>query len=93
MSNILKEMGVPDHFICLLRKLYASQEAMVKTRHGITNWFKLGKEYIKAVFCHLAYLTDIQSISCEILSWMNHKLESRLSGEIPTTSDMQMIPH
>ena len=53
---------------------------------------KLGKEYNKAVYCHPAYLTYMQSTSHEILGWMNHKLESRLLGEIPTTSDMQMIP-
>ena len=52
---------------------------------------KLGKEY-KAVFCHLAYLTYMQSTSCEIMGWMSHKLESGLQGEIPTTSDMQMTP-
>ena len=51
---------------------------------------KLGKEYIKSVYCHPAYLT--QSTSCEMPSWMNHKLESRLLGEISTTLDMQMIP-
>ena len=53
---------------------------------------KLGKEYIRTVYCHLAYLTYMQSTSCEVLGWMNHKLESRLLGEIATTSDMQMIP-
>ena len=50
---------------------------------------KLGKEYVKVVYCHSAYLTYT---SCEMLSWMNQKLESRLLGEISTTSDMQMIP-
>ena len=49
---------------------------------------KLGKEYDKAVYCHSAYLTYMQSTSCEMLGWMNHKLESRLPGEISTTSDM-----
>ena len=53
---------------------------------------KLGKEYVKAVYCHPAYLTYMQSTSCEMLGWMTHKLESRLPGEISTTSDMQMIP-
>ena len=53
---------------------------------------KLGKEYIKAVYCHPAYLTYMQSTSCEMLDWMKHKLESRLQGEISITSDMQMIP-
>ena len=53
---------------------------------------KLGKEYVKAVYCHPDYLTYMQSTSYEILSWVNHKLESRLLEEISTTSDMQMIP-
>ena len=52
----------------------------------------LGKEYVKAVYCHLAYLTYVQSTSCEMLGWMKHKLESRLPGEISVTSDMQMTP-
>ena len=76
--NILKEMGIPDHLTCLLRNLYAGQEAIVRTGHGTTDWFqigkqqleldmeqqtgsKLGKEYIKAVYCHPAYLTYMQS--------------------------------
>ena len=53
---------------------------------------KLGKEYIKAVYCHPAYLTYMQSTSCEMPGWMKHKLESRLLGEISITSDMQMTP-
>ena len=53
---------------------------------------KLGKEYIKAVYCHLAYLTYMQSTSCEIPDWIKHKLKSRLPGEISITSDVQMIP-
>ena len=56
-----------------------------------TGW-KLGKEYIKAVYCHPAYLTYMQSTSHKMSSWMKHKLESRLPGEISITSDMQMIP-
>ena len=52
---------------------------------------KLGKEYDKAIYCHFVYLTYMQSTSCKMPGWMNHKLESRLLGEI-TTSDMQMIP-
>ena len=54
---------------------------------------KLGKEHIKAVYCHPAYLTCIQSTSCEMLGWMKHKLESRFLGETQITSDMQMTPH
>ena len=52
---------------------------------------KLGKEYVKAVYCHPAYLTYMQSTSCEMLGWMNHKLESRLLGKISTPSDMQIM--
>ena len=53
--------------------------------------FKLRKEYVKDVYCHPDYLIYMQSTSCEMLGWMNHKLESRLPGEI-STSDMQMVP-
>ena len=53
---------------------------------------KSGKEYVKAVYCHLAYLTYMQSTSSEMLGWSKHKLESRLLGEISITSDMQMTP-
>ena len=52
---------------------------------------KSGKEYVKAVYCHPVYLTYMKSTSYEMLGWMTHKLESRLLGEISTTSDMQMI--
>ena len=53
---------------------------------------KSGKEYVKAVYCHPAYLTYLKSMSCEMLGWMKHKLGSRLLGEISITSDMQMTP-
>ena len=53
---------------------------------------KLGKKFVKAVYCHTAYLTYMLSTSCEMPGWMKHKLESRLLGEIPITSDMQMTP-
>ena len=53
---------------------------------------KSGKEYVKAVYCHPAYLTYMQSISWEMPGWMKHKLELRLMGEISITSDMQMTP-
>ena len=88
----LLEMGIPDHRTCLLRNLYAGQEATVRTRHGTMDWFKLGKEYVKPVYCHPAYLTYMQSTSCEMPGWMKHKLESRSLGEISITSDMQMTP-
>ena len=53
---------------------------------------KLRKEYVKAVYCHLDYLTYMQSTSCEMPDWMKYKLESRLPGEISMTSNMQMTP-
>ena len=61
--KILKEMGIPGHLTCLLRNLYAAQEAAVRTGCGTTDWFKWEKEYIKAVYCHPAYLTYMQSTS------------------------------
>ena len=61
--KILKELGIADHQTCLLRNLYAGQEATVRTGHGKTG-SNLGKEYDKAVYCHLAYLTSMQSTLC-----------------------------
>ena len=69
-------MGIPDH---LLRNLYAGQEATVRTGHGTTDWFQSEKKYVKAVYCHPAYLTRMQSTSCKMPGWMKHKLESGLS--------------
>ena len=56
-GKILKEMGIPDHLTCLLRNLYAGQEATVRTGHGTTDWFQIGREYVKAVYRHPAYFT------------------------------------
>ena len=61
--KILQEMGIPDHLTCLFRNLYAGQEATVRTGHGTTDWFQIGKKYVKAVYCHPAYLTSMQSTS------------------------------
>ena len=55
--KIFKEMGIPDHLTCLLRNLYAGQEARVRTEHGTTDWLLLGKEYVNIAYCHPAYLT------------------------------------
>ena len=73
--------GLARH--CLLRNLRAGQEQTGSN---------LRKEYVKAVYCHPAYLTYMQSTSCEMLGWMKHKLESRFPGEISITSDTQMTP-
>ena len=80
--KILKEMGIPDHLTCLLKNLCAGQEATVRTRHGTKDWFKIGKEFVKAIYCHPAYLISMQSTSYEKLGWMKYKLESRLQGDI-----------
>ena len=82
-------MGIPEHLTCLMRNLYEGQET-IRTGHGTIDWFTLEKEYIKAVYCHPTNLTPRQSTSCEMPGWMNHKLESRLLGDISITSDMQM---
>ena len=90
--KILREMGIPDHLTCLLRNLYAGQEATVRLDMEQQTGSKSGKEYIKAVYCHPVYLNYMQSTSWETLGWKKHKLESRLPGEISITSDMQMTP-
>ena len=87
--KILKEMGMPDLLICLLRNLYAGQEATFRTGHGTIDWFQMGKKYVKAVYCHPVYLTYTQSTLCEMPCWVKHKLESRLPGEISITTNMQ----
>ena len=88
--EIFQEMGMPPDLPP--EKTVAGQEATVRTRYGKTYWFKIVKEYNKAIYCHPTYLTYMHSTSCEMLGWLNHKLESRLLGEISITSDMQMTP-
>ena len=61
--KILKEMGIPGHLTCLLRNMYAGQEARVRTEQRTTDWFQMEKECVKAVYCHPAYLTYMQSTS------------------------------
>ena len=90
--KILKEMGIPDHLSCFLRNLHAGQEATVRIGHGTMDWFKIGKRVDKAVLCHPDYFIYMQSTSCKMLGWMNHKLELRYPREISTAPDMQMIP-
>ena len=90
--KILKDGSIRPHLTCLLRNLYMGQDATVRTGHELLTSSKRRKQYNKAVYCHLAYLIYMQSTSCEMLDWMNHKQDSRLMGEISTTSDMQMIP-
>ena len=88
--KILKEMGIPDHLTCLLRNIMQVKKQQLEPNMEQWTGSKLGKEYIKAVYCHLAYLTSMQSTSWDMLGWMKHKLESRFPGEISITSDIQM---
>ena len=89
--KILQEMEIPDHLTCLLRNLYAGQEATVRTGHG-TDWFQIGKGVCQS--CILSpYLFNLYAeYIMRMLDWMKHKLESRLPGEVSITSDMQMTP-
>ena len=89
--TILQEMEIPNHLTCLLRNLYAGQEATVRTGHEQQTGSKSGKEYVKAIYCHPAYFTYMQGTSCEMPGWIKHKLESRLPGKISITSDIQII--
>ena len=89
LQKILKELGIPDHLTCLLRNLYSGQEATIRTGYG-TRLVPAWERSTQAVYCHPFYLIYMQSTSCEKPGWMKHKLESRLSGEISITSDMQM---
>ena len=96
LKKILKEMGITDHLTCLLRNLYAGQDAAVRTGHATKDWVKIGKgvhqgQVNQAVYGHLVYLTYMQSTLCKMQGWMKLKLQSRMLGE-KYTSDMQMIP-
>ena len=91
--KILKEMGIPDHLTCLLRNLYAGQEATERTGHGTTDWFQIGKGVCQGYILSPCLLNLYAEYIMQNMSdWMKHKLESRLPGEISITSDMQMTP-
>ena len=87
--KILREMGILDHLTCLLRNLYAGQEATVRTGHGTTDWFQIGKRGRQGwILSHCLFNFYAE----EMLGWNKPKLELRLPGEISITSDMQMTP-
>ena len=88
--NMGKEMGIPDHLTRLLRNLYAGSEATVRTRNGKMDWSQIGKGVRQGCILSAAYLTPMQRTSCDMPGGINHKLESRLLGELSTTSDMQI---
>ena len=85
-------MGIPDHLAYfLINYMQVKRQYLELDMEQLTD-SKLGKEYVKTVYCHPAYLTSVQSTSCEMPGWMKDKLESRLLGEISVTSNMQMTP-
>ena len=91
--KILKEMGIPDHLTCLLRDLYAGQEATVRTGHGTTEWFQIGKGVHLGCILSPCLFKLHAEYFMQNAKLMKHKLESRLLEEISITSDMQMTPH
>ena len=90
--KILQEMGIPDHLIYLLGNLNSGQEAIVRTRHGKTDWFQIGKGVCQGCILSPCLFNLYAEYIMRMLGWMKHKLESRFPGEISITSDMQMIP-
>ena len=90
--KILKEMGIPDHLTCLLRNLYPGQEATVRTGHGTTDWFQIGKGVHQG--CILSpWLFNLYAEYIMKNRWLDEaQLESRLLGEISITSDIQLTP-
>ena len=92
VGKFLKEIGIPDHLTCLLRNLCAGQKQQLDPDMKQRDGSRLGRQYVKAVYCHPAYLTYMQNLSCKMLGWLKHKLESGLQGEVSVTSDMQMTP-
>ena len=89
--EILKEMGIPEHLTCLLRNLYAGQEATVRTGHGTADLFQIGKG-VRQGYILSPCLFNFYAEYIMRNTWLKHKLESRLPGEISITSDMQMTP-
>ena len=83
---------MPDHLTYLLRNLYAGQEATVKTGHGATDWFHIGKGVRQGCILSPCLFNLYAEYITQNASWMKYKLESRLKGEISITSDMQMTP-
>ena len=87
--EILKDVGIPDHLTCLLRNLYAGQEATVRTGHGTTYWFQIGKGICQGCILSPCLFNLSAEYIIQNAELGEHKLESRLPGEISITSDMQ----
>ena len=90
--KILQETGIADHLSCLLRNLYAGQEATVRIRHGTMDWFKIGKGVDQSYILSSCLFNVYEEYIIQNVKLDEHKLESRLLGEISITSDMQMTP-
>ena len=90
--KILKEKGIPDHLTCLLRNLYEGQEATVRSGHGTTDWFQIGKGVRQGCILSPCLFNLYAEYIMRNAGLEKHKLESRLLGEISITSDMQMTP-
>ena len=90
--KILKEMGIPDHLICLLRNLYAGQEATVRTGHGTTDWFQIGKGVRQGYIVSTCLFNLYAEYIMRNAGLEEAQLESRLPEKISITSDMQMTP-
>ena len=88
----MKEMGIPDHLTCLLRNLYAGQEATVRTGHGKTDWFQIEKGVRQGCILSPCLFNLCAEYIMRNTGLKKHKLESRLLGEISITSDTQMTP-
>ena len=86
------ERGIPDHLTCLLRNLYAGQEATVRMGHGTTDWFQIGKGVHQGCMLSPCLFKLYAEYIMRNAGLKKHKLESRLPGEISITSDMQMTP-
>ena len=90
--KVLKAMGIPDHLTCLLRNLYAGQEATLRTGHGKTDWFQIGKGVHQGCILSPCLFNLYAEYIMQNVGWMKYKLESGFLGEISITSDMQMTP-
>ena len=90
--KILEEVGIPDHLTCLLRNLYAGQEATIRTGHGTTDWFQIRKGVCQGCILSSCFFNLYAEYIIRNVGWMKNRLESRLPGEISITSDMQMTP-
>ena len=92
MCKILQEIGILSLLTCLLRNLYAGQEATVRTTYGTMDGFQIGKGVRQGCVLSSCFSTSVQNASCKMPDWMKHKLKSILLEEISITSDMQMTP-